>query len=214
MAINETQAITPHSRWRIAIAVSVALFGILAAVYAKPIRDALIPKRFASVVPGRVYRSGQISRWLIEDTIREHGIATIVDLQLRDIADPNQNTEVEAAQRLGVTIHRFPLGGDGCGDLSSYVDALRTMHECELSGEPVLVHCAAGTYRTGGVVAAYRILFEGKSRKEVIDELQKFDWNPNTECLTDFLNKNLPEIAERLVAENVLERVPEQLPRL
>lgn len=212
MASKESQ--TRALRWRIAIAGSVALFGILAAVYAKPIRDALVPKRFGTVVPGSVYRSGQISRWLIEDTLREHEIVAIVDLQLRNIADPHQNAEVKVADRLGVTIHRCPLGGDGCGELSSYVQALRVMRECQLNGEPMLVHCAAGTYRTGGVVAAYRLLFEGRSEEEVIDELEAFNWNPDKECLRAFLNENISEIGALLVAEGVLERVPEDLPRL
>src|SRR5690349_9158079 len=37
-------------------------------------------KRWGVVVPGKIYRSGQVSRWVLADQLASHGIAEVIDL--------------------------------------------------------------------------------------------------------------------------------------
>jgi protein tyrosine/serine phosphatase len=79
----------------------------------------------------------------------------------------------------------------------------------------VLVHCHAGAQRTGGIVAAYRLLVENRSPEFVIRELEAYGWNRRRDqILLDFINENLRKAAEELVATGSLTRVPEELPVL
>ena len=116
------------------------------------------PKRFGVVVPGEVYRSGQISRWQFVPTVEKHGIDVVIDLNGTDRRDEDQAAEIAAYEFLGLEHHRFKLRGNGTGDVRNYVRAIVTLAECHRDGKTVLVHCHAGTQRTGSVVAAYRVL--------------------------------------------------------
>jgi len=78
-----------------------------------------------------------------------------------------------------------------------------------------LVHCAAGTQRTGGVVACYRLLFENANPDDVVEELKHYEWDPKGDMeLIHYLNTHLPEIARRLAERGVLDRIPPRIPKL
>jgi hypothetical protein len=69
------------------------------------LRDKFVPKRFGTVVAGKVYRSGQISRRLIGGVIDRYHIGTIIDLSGLDVSDPDQQAEVAiASERKGVPV--------------------------------------------------------------------------------------------------------------
>ena len=77
----------------------------------------------------------------------------------------------------------------------------------------MLVHCAAGSQRTGGVFAAYRTLVQGMAPEQAIAEMQKFDWDPDKDqVLLDYLNENIGHIAQQLVLAGVIGQVPSPLP--
>jgi protein tyrosine/serine phosphatase len=174
-----------------------------------------IPKRLGEVVPGRVYRSGQLTPKMLDSTVRKHNISTIVDLQLNDLTDEMLQGEVQYAAANGLRHFRFGLAGDGTGDVNRYVDAVDTVIQCARTSDPVLVHCAAGTQRTGGVVACYRLLEEGADPDVVVAELKKYDWNAEEDQeLVDYLNEHVPYIADQLVARGTLEKRSAELPRL
>lgn len=48
------------------------------------------------------------------------------------------------------------------------IDALRLLMQSE---KPVMIHCKHGSDRTGTIVAAYRIVFEGWSKERAIEEM-------------------------------------------
>ncbi len=174
-----------------------------------------VPKRFGVVVPGKIYRSGQLTERMLRKTLPKHGVTTIVDLQLNDFQDELLQGEMRFAAENGIRHFRFGLGGDGTGDVDRYVDAVATLIECERTNQPVLVHCAAGTQRTGGTVACYRLLVEGADPEAVVAELKEYEWEPEGDQeLVDYLNANLPYIAEQLVKRGSLDRVPDNIPRL
>jgi protein tyrosine/serine phosphatase len=182
-------------------------------VWNEVLKYRFIAKRWGVVVPGKVYRSGQISRWLIDDMIREHDLQVIVDLNGIEENDRNQEAEIAVAREMGLELHRFPLSGDGTGDISYYADAIAVMAECERAGRPVLVHCAAGAQRTGGVVAAYRILVEGRPPEEAFLEMKRYGWRPERDKeLLPYLNAHLDDLAVMLFQRGVIDELPATVP--
>lgn len=52
-------------------------------------------------------------------------------------------------------------------------DILSVMQIIKKSKGPILIHCKHGSDRTGGMVAAYRILFEGWTKDQALKELRQ-----------------------------------------
>src|ERR1700760_112718 len=82
------------------------------------LRDGLFPKNFGVVEPGKLYRSGQISHWHIEKTLKENNIKVIVALSGHGGHRADLDAETKAVSDLGINRQVFPLGGDGTGQIS------------------------------------------------------------------------------------------------
>ena len=179
------------------------------------LRDRCLPKRFGVVEQGRIYRSGQLHRALVRDTLASHHIAVVIDLTHADPGNLDQQAEQAAIRELGLRGERFPMNGNGTGDLDDVARAVATLAAARDAGQPALVHCAAGAQRTGCVIATYRLLVKGDTPHEVLAELQRYGWRPTHDrVLLDFLNEHLRDLAERLVRLGALPKVPESIPRL
>ncbi len=189
--------------------------GALIWVWEEQIKDRVIPRRWGVVVPGVVYRSGQLSPALIEKMLAKHGIQQVVDFNDLESDSPEQQAEIQACENLGISHTRFPLSGDGTGDATNYVGALVMVHEAITSETPTLVHCHAGSQRTGAAIAFYRLLMETKDTDIVLAEMMKYDWDPEEDqILVEYINEHMAEIAEALVEKDVLESMPSPLPVL
>jgi protein tyrosine/serine phosphatase len=179
------------------------------------IQDRVIPKRWGCVEQGAIYRSGELSPALIERTLRKNDIQVIVSLTGEKPDDPDQNAERQAAKELGIELLRFGLGGDGTGDIEHYAQAIAHIVKAKQEGKAVQVHCAAGTQRTGGVIACYRLLVRGDPKDDVLREMRSYDWDPqDNPKLVPYVNENMPTLAARLVELGVIESVPDPLPLL
>jgi protein tyrosine phosphatase (PTP) superfamily phosphohydrolase (DUF442 family) len=177
------------------------------------LRYEVFPKRLIELRPGLLFRSGQISERLIRDTLTEHGIRRVIDLQTPS-GEPSQQAEYAAVRELGIDYFRFPLGGDGTGDPRTYALAIAAIDDARQSEEPALVHCAGGARRSGGVIAMYGVLVEGRSPDEAYQELDRYGSPPAAETpLVAYLNDNMETIARELVELGVIARVPDPLPR-
>lgn len=173
------------------------------------------PKRLVEIEPGLLYRSGQISPRLVRGVLEDLGIRRVVWMLHYDPARETHRSEREAIEELGIERLHFPMRGDGTGKLSRLADAIAAVHEARLAEQPVLVHCAAGSRRAAAVVSMYQLLVEGRPADEVYRELDRFGSRPVAQSpLLPYLNSNLRELAEQLVARGVIERVPEPLPLL
>jgi protein-tyrosine phosphatase len=170
------------------------------------------PRKWDEVEPG-LYRSGQIHRRLIEDVLREHRIDLVVDLARDEEGDLDNAAEREATARLGIPVLSLALGGDGSGDPQDYVRALTTAVEAHRQGRHVLVHCEAGSERTGAFFLLYRTLFQGWTPEAAIAEYASFRNRPLGEGSSmRYLDLHLPEIASGLVASGALDALPHALP--
>lgn len=185
-----------------------------AIVWAGGLKYRFIPKRFGEVRQGLIYRSGQISPSVIEKTLASHGIELVVSLCAEKPDDPAQAAERQAVQKLGIERFVFPLEGDGTGEIDNYAKAIAAIDASADRGRPVLVHCSAGTYRAGGVVAAYRLLVEHADPALVWGELRRYNWNQKNPILPEYLNRNMDHLAHELVQMGVIDAVPDPLPVL
>jgi protein tyrosine/serine phosphatase len=56
------------------------------------------------------------------------------------------------------------------------ISALKLIKSAEGRG-PVLVHCKHGADRTGVVIAMYRILYQGWTKEQAVDEMENGGYN-------------------------------------
>lgn len=199
---------------RLAVLAAVASLAAGGSAVALRKSEALRPKRLVEVEDG-LYRSGQISPGLIRGVLEDLDIRRVVWMLHYDDSKPSHRAEKEAVEELGIEALHFPLRGDGTGKVSRYADAVAAVHEARREGHAVLVHCAAGSRRSAGVIALYQLLVERRPVDDVYRELDRFGNRPAAESpILPFLNGNMRELAERLVERGVIERVPDPLPLL
>ena len=201
-------------RLLLTIGVIVAVIGGGIWVWEEVLEDRLIAKRFGVVVPGSIYRSGQLSPAMVRKTLVKHDIDLIVHLGVHDPTNKAHVAEREAVEALGIERRLFPLRGDGTGDIDNYARAIAAIVEARDAGRQVLVHCAAGSYRTGGVIASYRMLIEGMAPEEAWAEMERYSWNSDIPILPEYLNSHMAELTEKLLQLGVIDSVPDPLPVL
>jgi len=171
--------------WTAAIVLA-ATGGIVAAQW----RD-ILPKRFGVVAEGKVYRSGELTPKAMRTIVEKYKIKTMIDLGADEPGTPDDRRAQRTADALGVTRFVFrdasagvgPDGkpanvliGDATGNPNAYVQALRIM--TDPSRHPVLVHCGAGTQRTGCAIILYRHIIEGLPTADAFPEAARFDHDP------------------------------------
>ena len=184
-------------------------------VFDQYIKWNLFPKRWGIVEEEVIYRSGQLSPMQIRKQIKKHKIDVIVSLARPLPGDSAYEAEKQAAKDYGIERVTFPLSGDGTGDIERYADAIAKIHQSIGNDKVVLVHCAAGTQRTGGVVASYRILVQGKSPGEAVEEMRQYGWRPNKNpVLLPYINDHMSELTDLLIEKGVLRVAPDPLPML
>lgn len=140
------------------------------------VRDNVIPRNFATVDEGVLYRAGRLTPAQTEAVVRANKIKTIVDLGAYLGQPINERNAQRTAEALGVARFTFDLAGDGTGDPNDYVQALRIIAKPEF--QPVLVHCAAGAQRTSACVMFYREIMQGKPVEATFDESLEHKHDP------------------------------------
>jgi len=202
-------------QWLIVSLIVSAALAVAILTWKNYLEDRLVVKRFGVVEPGQIYRSGQISKWLIEPTLLKHDIGCIVNLNARSDTDPHQKAETEAAEKHGIEMIRLPLRGDGTGEISRYADAIEKMVRSQQAGIPVLVHCSAGADRTGGVCFAFRTLIQGWSAEKAQNEMYAYDWrNKKSNPLPEYYNSHVEELAGMLLVRGLINKLPDPMPKL
>jgi protein tyrosine/serine phosphatase len=134
------------------------------------LRENALPKRFDVVVEGRLYRCGEVAPEQLKRVASDYGIRTVLSLLNPDA--PESIAERQAAERLGLRWINVPLPGDGT---STPADRERIKAVLfDPAAAPLLVHCAAGTNRTGLAIGLYRIHQQGWSVEQVLEEMRRY----------------------------------------
>ncbi|PWW02269.1 protein tyrosine/serine phosphatase [Hoeflea marina] len=104
------------------------------------------------VIPGELYRSGQLSGARIEQLSRTYGIRTVLNLRGRNPQMRWYRDETEAAARLGITHIDFPMSSREVLDIDRIHEVIALMRT---SPKPILIHCMGGADRSGLASALY-----------------------------------------------------------
>ncbi len=151
-----------------AIAAAIVLTTVGVAVGVREAAEDSVWERFDTVKPGVLYRSGQLTSEQLKSAIDRYGIRTVVNFQVRD---RTLATEDALVRGLGLKFVNLPMPGDGFGEESQFREFLALVDDP--ANRPVLIHCAAGTCRTGAAVALYRFERDGWSIDDVTAEMER-----------------------------------------
>lgn len=124
-------------------------------VWGLPLGNALIGDNLHLVIPGQVWRSGQLSGAALERVIQRHAIRSVINLRGSRPGDAWYDSERAVVERLDVVHHDLGLSADRQphrDDVVQLIDLLET------TPRPVLVHCDAGADRAGFASVIARIL--------------------------------------------------------
>ncbi len=185
----------------------IALFALITSVYIfiEEVRPRVFPKRFGEVVENEIFRSGRIHEDIYSSVLKDNEIDVIISFTERKPNHDWQLHEIEIAKDLDIPIYRFPLRGDGTGNPAEYQKALVKLKQEENAGKKILLHCAAGTNRTGGAVFLYRTIFEGITDSKAISEMKLYDFSVNdNEHLIPYLKDIRPSVESALRQEGLL----------
>jgi protein tyrosine phosphatase (PTP) superfamily phosphohydrolase (DUF442 family) len=167
-------------RWVLAVAVVALALGPPIAFFRYQYAHA---KRFRAVVPGRFYRSGQMTAPGLREIVARHGIKLVINLQHEE-PDPlllnhwmGRGVVRESAlcKELGVkyallTPDVLPPGNQLHHTPQAVRDFLKLLDD--ESNYPILLHCKAGLHRTGRLTAIYRMEYMGWTAGEALRELR------------------------------------------
>jgi protein tyrosine phosphatase (PTP) superfamily phosphohydrolase (DUF442 family) len=101
---------------------------------------------FHTVLPGEVYRCGQLSGPDLTQFVREHGIRTVVNLRGCCPGAPWYRAEAEAASALGVSLEDLNFSATRLPSPQSARQLVELIDRADL---PILFHCQQGADRTG-----------------------------------------------------------------
>lgn len=107
------------------------------------------------VVPGRVYRTSQLTPSQLRTFVERHGIRTVVNLRGRPFASWYP-AEGEATQALGISQEDVTTSAN---HLPSPVEIRRLIEIFDRSEHPLVMHCQQGADRTGLAAAMYQLLY-------------------------------------------------------
>lgn len=126
-----------------------------------------------------LYRSAQPSPEGMKE-LAAYGIATVVNLR-------NFHDDKDEAEGLPLDLKRVGMNSWDIRD-DLVIKALRLIRD---SRKPVLVHCMHGADRTGLICAIHRIVFQGWSKTEALDEMLNGGYGYHS------IWKNMPEYVEK-----------------
>lgn len=170
------------SRWRWLMGLAItALIVVVPFVFFR--YEYTYGKRFHEVVPGRFYRSGQMTAPGFREMVARFGIRTVINLQ-DEYPDPDialgyftgrTVKETELCRQLGVRYLYLPP------DLISRrlvpvhrpgaIDRFLAVMD-DPANWPVLIHCKAGLHRTGVLGAVYRMEYQGWTPRQAVAEMK------------------------------------------
>jgi protein tyrosine phosphatase (PTP) superfamily phosphohydrolase (DUF442 family) len=119
--------------------------------------DVLAGNNFHTIVPGRVYRSAQLSGPRLKEIISEQGIRTVINLRGTCTNLPWYMEESRATHDLNVAQEDLCFSA---GRLPSASEMRRFVEVLDNTEYPILFHCRRGSDRTG-LASAVLLLLNG-----------------------------------------------------
>jgi protein tyrosine/serine phosphatase len=136
----------PATGWRkIVLRSALTLVG-LAALFGAYVGILILSGNFHEVLPGRFYRSAQLSGERLGEEIDRYGIKTVINLRGENVGKHWYDDEIRATAAHGATHVDFRMSArrDLTPEKTQQLLALLKTAE-----QPILVHCMSGADRTG-----------------------------------------------------------------
>lgn len=136
------------------------------------------------VVHPFLYRGGEPSKKGLEQ-LHEKGIKTLIDLRASSAIT---KSEEATADSLGMKYINLPMSAKAPTEaqLATY---LKTVREARDKNEPVFLHCAHGSDRTGCLVGIWRVTEDGYSYPQAYSEMRKYWFGPQFKELSGAVRK-------------------------
>ncbi|MCS7046472.1 MAG: dual specificity protein phosphatase family protein [Gemmataceae bacterium] len=137
-----------------------------------------LARNFRIVEPEVLYRSGQLPLAGLKRLVHDYNIRTIVTLREADRDDADA-LEAQFCQRWGLNHLRLaPQAWWPTSDRGAIEESLRVFRKAldDPTNHPVLIHCYAGTHRTGLFCAIFRMDYQGWTKSEALEELRRFGY--------------------------------------
>ena len=167
--MTDAPANAPPPRKKIGLVI-LALIVIGAAVVGLMTRGGRLPKRFAVVEPGVLYRSSQPDPAQLEKLASNYGIKTLVVAREGD--GKRVVRELEFARKRGLRVVHIPIESRKPVTTEQAVEFFKCIDDPAC--RPVLVHCSAGRHRTGYLCGVYRIERQGWTVEQAVQEMLSF----------------------------------------
>lgn len=186
-------------RTLIAVAVGVALAPLALLPVGDTLlwlRDYFLHDNLHEVVPGRFFRSAEMSQERLLQVAHEHGIRTVIDLRMGGpTAKADQPIDPDALRHEGIRYVPLRLNSKRVPSPDRIHELLRIYSEAEL---PVLVHCSSGANRTGVASAIWLLEMEGRPLAEAKDQLSMRFGYTVLEYYLDVLGSGIPPLVDLL----------------
>ncbi len=165
-----------------------------------------LPRRFAPLEPNVLYRSGQGKFNQFQNAIDRYHIKTIICLR-ETKKEKNidwYEAEKKIAEKNNVNFIHWPMDSRKPLAIEYQINFLKMTQDPEKT--PILIHCAQGRHRTGFFAGLYRLVIDGWTIDQTLDELYQFNFGHNHPQLIDALRRIDPESFRRRMKD---EEVPE-----
>jgi protein tyrosine phosphatase (PTP) superfamily phosphohydrolase (DUF442 family) len=121
-----------------------------------------------TVVPGRIYRSGQLSGARLEALIRRRGVRTVINLRGCCAGMAWYCDECRVTHRLNVSQEDICLSAARLPSVHEVRRLVEVLDQCEY---PVLFHCFRGADRTGLASTVARLLYTDDSPDDALGQM-------------------------------------------
>jgi len=123
---------------------------------------------FHAITPGEAYRSAQMDRDELEYYLGKYHIRSVINLRGRAAGQPWYEEEVKVCRELGVGHYDVVLKAD---ELPPQEEIGYLIALFKHVPRPVLIHCRAGSDRSGLAAAIWKVVVDGASKQEAQRQL-------------------------------------------
>lgn len=121
-----------------------------------------------------LFRGGEPSAAGLKE-LSKQGIKTIIDLRA---AGARTETEASLARELGMKYINLPMSSKAPSE-TQVETFIQTVEAGRDKNEPVFVHCAHGSDRTGCLVGIWRVTHDSYSYKDAYSEMRRYYFGPH-----------------------------------
>jgi protein tyrosine phosphatase (PTP) superfamily phosphohydrolase (DUF442 family) len=127
---------------------------------------------FFEVVPGVLYRSGEMPPQDLEEIIQQYAIASVLDLRISgELIARNGMSEHQLVTNLDASYVNVPLATTRVPTKEELLHLEETLHSLTT---PILIHCSTGALRTGVVTSLWLQEVTGVSPEEAKKQLSPY----------------------------------------